>query len=168
MYDDSKVSYEIEACEDDAEVRGNAVASGNDKYDRQVEDDILARLEVCDVWAWATVKVTATYEGLDGVEGAFYLGCCNYADEEDFKSDADYADMKDQARAELYAEMEESDDCDDCDVYDADAPPVEVIVIVRDGVVENVYTDRPANVQIKDFGAGPGSEVCIDGMEIGY
>jgi hypothetical protein len=177
MFDDSKVSYEIEVCQDDVEVRGNAMYSGNDDLDRKVEDTIIARLDEGDVWAWCIVKVIATYEGVGGVEGADYLGACNYADEEDFKTCGYYDDMKEEARCALYAELEEHvKSCGSYDNHKAhpelegcdDQKPVEVIVIVRGGVVQNVYTDRPANVQIKNFDDDPDCALCTDGLEIGY
>ncbi len=102
MFDDSKVSYELEVCQDALDVRGSAMCSGDVDFDRFVEDSILKRLEDGDVWAWATVKVTATYDGIDGVEGIDYLGCCSYRDEEDFKTCGYYADMKEEAREKLY------------------------------------------------------------------
>lgn len=36
MFDESRVQYTIEARQDDVHVRGNAIASGNDDYDRRV------------------------------------------------------------------------------------------------------------------------------------
>jgi hypothetical protein len=157
MFDDSKVSYALEVYPENCDVRGHH-DSGDDDFDRSVEDTIFKRLDDGDVWAWAIVKVTATYDGVDGVEGTDYLGACNYADEEDFKAGGYWEDMKDEARCALYETL--------TDVGAAN--PVEVIVIVRGGVVQNVYTDRPANVQIKDFDDAPEGELCTDGMEIGY
>jgi len=107
MFDDSKVSYEIEVWQDDAAVRGNAMCSGDADFDRSVEDAIIAHLDNGDVWAWATVKVTATYEGIDGVEGTDYLGCCSHKDEEAFKACGYYADMKEEARRELYDTLDD-------------------------------------------------------------
>ena len=70
-------------------VKGNAVHSGDDDFDHQVETEILERLEQDDVWAWATVCVSAEWEGLKEAE---YLGCCCYADEEEFRQEGGYFD----------------------------------------------------------------------------
>jgi hypothetical protein len=104
MYDDSKVSYDLEVFEDCTDVRGNAMSSGDDDFDKEVEDAIFERLDNGDVWAWALVKVTATYEGR-GCVGVDYLGCCNYLDEEDFVTGGLYDEMKAGARRELYSEL---------------------------------------------------------------
>jgi hypothetical protein len=89
---------EIEATYDDVPVRGNAMASGNDELDKQVEDKIIARLETGDVWAWALVTVTASYGGFYGTD---HLGCCCYASEKQFRRDAYFKDMKKQVIEEL-------------------------------------------------------------------
>lgn len=87
-----KVEYtlevEPECC---VPVRGNAMASGDDVLDKKVEDEILARLEWGDVWAWCTVIVTAQVE-IDGevFRGRDSLGCCSYKDEKDFKHPEGY------------------------------------------------------------------------------
>jgi len=48
----------VEALEEDIPVRGNALASGDAEADRACEDEILARLEAGDIWAWCTVRVS--------------------------------------------------------------------------------------------------------------
>jgi hypothetical protein len=105
-FDDSLVEYDIDVYQDDTPVRGNAMCSGDDDFDREVEDAIITRLNDGDVWAWAAVRVTARYPGVPQVVGADHLGCCTYANEEDFKGCDYYADMKDQAREDLYAQIE--------------------------------------------------------------
>lgn len=70
-------------------VRGNAMASGNDRTDRALEDAILARLDRDDIWAWAAVTVTANWQG---IEGSAHLGCCCYLDEHDFRECSGYFD----------------------------------------------------------------------------
>jgi hypothetical protein len=73
-------------------VKDNAVASGDDDFDHGVENEILARLDRGDVWAWATVKVSA-YEPESGLRADEYLGCCSYENENDFKEGGYYEDM---------------------------------------------------------------------------
>lgn len=80
----------VSAEQDDAPVRGNAMASGDSALDRRVEDQILARLDDGDVWAWASVTVEVRWMGLVARE---YLGCCSYRDEAEFRADGYYSDM---------------------------------------------------------------------------
>ena len=56
MFDDSMVSYSIEAEFDHIPVRGNIMCSGDDDFDRSIEDAVIDRLDGGDVWAWAAVK----------------------------------------------------------------------------------------------------------------
>lgn len=105
-FDDSMVSYDIECLPEYTDVRGNAMCSGDDDYDREVEDSILDDLEGGNDWAWCTVRVTARYDGVDCAVGQDYLGCCSYRDEADFKACVYYEDMCDQAREDLYAQLE--------------------------------------------------------------
>lgn len=72
---------------EDAPVRGNALASGDDAADRACEDEIIARLDSGDNWAWCTVAVTARWASVAATE---YLGCCSYADEKDFRQEGGY------------------------------------------------------------------------------
>lgn len=83
------IHIRVTAYLEDIPVRGNAVCSGDEDFDQQVESEILERLEQDDVWAWATVCVTAEWEGLKEVE---CLGCCCYADEEEFRQEGGYFD----------------------------------------------------------------------------
>lgn len=109
-YTDEKypgVTFTIEATQDDMGVRGNLIDSGDPEQDRKDEDEIIARLDQGDVWAWASVRVVArlnvagtTFEGDD------YLGACSYADEADFAKPGGYwDDMKDAAYADLRASL---------------------------------------------------------------
>lgn len=72
----------FEALEEDVEVYGNAIASGDDEVDREVERLIFERLDRGDIYAWFCAKVTATWRGF---EGTAYLGACSYENAEDFK-----------------------------------------------------------------------------------
>jgi hypothetical protein len=61
-------------------------------------------IDHCNMWAWCTVKVTAT---LCGVEGVNYLGDCSYKDEEDFKKNSGYFEhMIHEAKADLDLNIE--------------------------------------------------------------
>ncbi len=79
----------IIAEQDDTPVRGNAMASDDEAFDRECEDDIIRQLDDGNVWAWASVTVRATWSGYEGFD---YLGGCSYKDEEDFIKDGAYYD----------------------------------------------------------------------------
>lgn len=87
-------TIELTVAADDAPVRGNALASGDAALDRATEDEIIARLDAGDVWAWARVTVTATVTLPDGstLTGSDTLGACSYASEDDFRKSGDYFD----------------------------------------------------------------------------
>ena len=95
---------EVIAEQDDCEVRGNALASGDDAADRECEDTIIERLNNGDVWAWASVAVKVSHPAWPEIEGVDYLGCCSYADEADFTAyDGYYPDMVREAPNEWHA-----------------------------------------------------------------
>lgn len=99
-----EVEFTLETLEEDIPVRGNAIASDDEDYDREIEDAILARLEDGDIWAWCCVKVTAKWNGFEGDD---YLGACSYANEEEFiRLSGYYDDMKERALDDLNATIE--------------------------------------------------------------
>jgi hypothetical protein len=105
-----KIAYEFRAEEEDISVRGNAMASGDDAADKAVEDEILARLDRGDIFAWFCAHVIARVE-IDGVtyEGHDYLGGCSYANEADFvREDGYYPDMRREAYADLRRRLKEA------------------------------------------------------------
>ncbi len=79
-------------------VRGNAMASDDDDADRECEDEILARLDAGDLWAWCSVRVRVQCGDLYEDE---YLGCCSYRDEADFRANGGFEDMEHAARERL-------------------------------------------------------------------
>lgn len=95
--------YRITAEQDDQPVRGNIIDSGDEKFDKEVEDSAIQRLDDGDVWAWAVVTVTASVVvNGERFEGRAYLGGCSYKDVEDFKEQNDYAiQMEQEAREDL-------------------------------------------------------------------
>lgn len=100
--DDVEIVLRVEY--EEAAVRGNALASGDAVEDKACEDEILARLNQGDVWAWATVTVEARYAGLVGRNS---LGCCSYRDEAEFREPGGYFDdMKAEALADLQSEID--------------------------------------------------------------
>ena len=94
-----EVTIRLKAEPDLIPVEGNASASGDDAFDNQIEQNICRRLARGDIWAWAAVTVTVSW-GLFAASD--HLGCCSYADEEDFRQPGGYFDdMVDQALEEL-------------------------------------------------------------------
>jgi hypothetical protein len=94
-----EVAIRLKAEPEFIQVEGNASASGDDAFDQEVEHNILFRVEQGDVWAWAMVTVTVSWEPFSASD---HLGCCSYADEEDFRQPGGYFDdMIDEALEEL-------------------------------------------------------------------
>ena len=94
-----EVTICLEAEPEFVPVEGNAMASGDDAFDREVEQGILRRIDHGDVWAWAMVTVTVSWGPFSASD---HLGCCSYADEEDFRQPGGYFDdMVHEALAEL-------------------------------------------------------------------
>ena len=94
-----EVSVCIQAEPELIPVEGNASASGDDAFDREVEHNILCRVQQGDVWAWGAVTVTVTWGPFSASD---HLGCCSYVDEDDFRQPGGYFDdMVDQALEEL-------------------------------------------------------------------
>ena len=94
----------VTAFPEEIPVEGNACYSGDEDFDHQVESEILKRLEQDDVWAWATVCVTAEWEAVKEKE---YLGCCCYESEEDFRNNSGYfEEMVDQAITSLNTRLQ--------------------------------------------------------------
>lgn len=92
-------TIEVFAEPEDIPVRGFAMASGDDALDREVENEIMARVSAGNVWAWAIIEVRASY---GGVSASDYLGCCSYKSEVDFISARDYyPDMVKEATRRL-------------------------------------------------------------------
>lgn len=86
--------------EEEIPVKGNAVVSGDDAFDREVEEEIETRLARGDVWAWCTVEVRVTC--LDcGEHASDFLGACSYEDYEAFRNDDYFTDMQHAATSNL-------------------------------------------------------------------
>jgi hypothetical protein len=100
---ENMVAWSVEAMEEDILVRGNAVVSGNDEEDREIEDAIIQDLEDGNEWAWCTVAVRGQYKGLEAVE---YLGACSYKDEEDFHKGGYLEGMKKEVVDNLNRQVE--------------------------------------------------------------
>jgi|688.fasta_scaffold61797_9 hypothetical protein len=77
-------NVKITVRQSDIPIKGNAIASGDDEYDRNVEDQIISDLE-CNVWAWCDITVSLELE-VDGntLQGGDSIGACNYRNEKEF------------------------------------------------------------------------------------
>jgi hypothetical protein len=79
-------------------------ATGDDAADAEIVEQIRKDAEWSE-WAWCVVKVSARFNGFEGVA---YLGACSYKDEADFKTSGYYEDMQAEAREDLEREIEEA------------------------------------------------------------
>ena len=95
-------TFEINIELDDTPVRGNALASGDASYDKLAEDEIIARLDLGDVWAWCVVTVKATY---GDHEGTATLGACSYESREMFEACDYFKSLKDDALEDLISNL---------------------------------------------------------------
>ena len=99
----SHYTIEVIAEQDHIPVRGNACYMGDPSKNREVEDEILARLDRGDVWAWACVTVKVTCDDCEAC-GEDHLGACSYESEKDFtQPHGYYPDMVDAASEECRA-----------------------------------------------------------------
>ena len=91
-----EVVFSIEIEEEDAKFD---FESDEPEKDEALKGELRKRLDRGDLWAWCTVKVTATWKTWKGVD---YLGCCSYDSEKDFVDCGDYwPDMKERALEDL-------------------------------------------------------------------
>ena len=73
-------------------------ASGDAEQDAEQIASIQQQLEDGQEWAWCDVEVRAT---IGELTARTYLGACSYGSEQDFMVDGYYADLCDEAFAEL-------------------------------------------------------------------
>jgi len=104
-FDPTEVTFTLSAVPDDVPLKGNVMASGDDAADREAEDAVRADLEAGNVWAWASVTVTAKWAGFEGTDN---LGGCSYKDEADFREGGYYDDMLAESLADLISNIEDA------------------------------------------------------------
>lgn len=107
------VTFKLEIEPEDTPVRGNVMASGDDQADRDLENEIIERLDRGDLWAWCYVKVTAsvtmdghTFTGSNAIGGCSYFGTDSEC-EAAFKRDY-YTDLCDEARENLFTDLRDA------------------------------------------------------------
>ena len=93
-----EVDFKLIVEQDDMPVRGNAISSGDDEFDREVEQEIIDRADRGDVWAWSQVTVRASWAGFRGDD---HLGGCSYKDEKDFTSTEDGGYFHDMVKSSI-------------------------------------------------------------------
>lgn len=98
-----EIEFTIIIHPEDTPVRGNAMASGDDAFDREVEDAIIADLDSGNEWAWCTVEVRASLADDPDVNASDFLGACSFRDESDFRNSGYFEDMRKEA-ADLLAQ----------------------------------------------------------------
>ena len=95
-------------------VQGNLIVSGDNEFDKKCEDEIIARLDSGDEWAWCIVKVTVapkTLVNADELFGFSYLGGCSYENQEEFEQSDYYKDMIDWSLEDLNSKSKEIYEC---------------------------------------------------------
>lgn len=99
-----EVEFSLTVEEEDSPVRGNVLASGNEALDRAAENEVFERLKRGDIWAWASVCITAEWKG---ITADAWIGGCNYKDEIAFKAEGGYyGDMKVDAYDRLIEKLQ--------------------------------------------------------------
>jgi hypothetical protein len=97
------VDFEIFCEPEEMQIRGNCMASGDDAEDEDCALWIENELAGGNEWAWCSVRVTASWNGLEAHD---YLGGCSYACKKDFTAEGGYFDdMKAQAFALLQEQI---------------------------------------------------------------
>lgn len=104
-FNPDEVTFSLTAEPEDLPLEG-AFDLGSDELNEETTNAISERLERGDVWAWASVKVTASWAGF---EGDAYIGGCNYEDEDDFRTNSGYfKDLLKEAANALVSEIEDA------------------------------------------------------------
>lgn len=101
-FNSEEVVFTITAEQDDIPIRGNAIVSGDEDFDEKVARDIEEQLGQGNVWAWASVRVSASWAGFTGSDS---LGACSYEDEAAFRKGGYLPQMLEAAMEDLLQEI---------------------------------------------------------------
>ena len=98
-FNPDEVTFKLATESEDIPVRGHY-------EDAELEDAILDDLESGNEWAWAYVKVSASWAGFTGSDG---LGGCSYKSEADFRENSGYLPLRlEGAVDDLLRQIEEA------------------------------------------------------------
>lgn len=104
--EEKEVTFLLEIEPEERPIDGHFCDTEEPEKDRAMEAEIKERLLRGDTWAWCTVKVTAVWKEMSGVD---YLGCCSYRDDAEFmESGGYYEGMKAEALDALNRNIETS------------------------------------------------------------
>lgn len=90
---------------EDMPLKGNVMVSDDDAFDRECEEDIQRQLDAGNEWAWCCVRVVCIWEDWSA---EMYLGGCSYSGEAEFRTDAYFDDLQNEALGRLNAEVREA------------------------------------------------------------
>lgn len=92
---DDLIKYDYDVSEARSTIIGNAIKSGDDDYDMEIEHELIDRLNNGDIWAWFSFQVKAilyadnetkdeykTFVGKSSI-----IDCCSYPSYDDFVAD---------------------------------------------------------------------------------
>ncbi len=94
---ENEVVFHINVTED-TELSVDQFGGDNPEEDAEMVRELQARLNTGDTWAWCTVEVVATWKSWKGTD---VLGGCSYKDEQEFRQDGYFDDMKARELEEL-------------------------------------------------------------------
>lgn len=99
-------TYSFEIHPEDVEIKGNVLASGNEKQDRDAEKWVEDQLRAGNDAAWCQVLVKARLM-VDNEEfiGTASLGCCSYESEADLRKHVE-PDLQEEAMQDLITALE--------------------------------------------------------------
>jgi hypothetical protein len=98
-----EVEFDYDVSEDGDDVRGNVMASGDDEADAKAENEVIVRLAQGDIWAWCSIKTTATWTAPNGTKlvGTLWVGGHSFKDREQFESGDELRDYRVEALDDL-------------------------------------------------------------------
>ena len=97
------IEFKIVIHPEDLQIRGNAIASGDENYDKKIEQFIIDDLESGNLWAWCCVEVIGHYKEV--LTASCFLGGCSYKNEDDFKVCDYFECMKDEIVNQLNSQI---------------------------------------------------------------
>jgi len=103
----AEVTFNVTIEPEEIDPRGNAIASGDDTFDRECENEIITRLNIGDTGTWCCVKVVATWGDIES--NPQYLGGCSFSESDchaDIERCADDHGMLDEALDSLNAKVQ--------------------------------------------------------------